>query len=169
MNFQDLSRHLTKRFGQKLTLPAEGAPEALGVAAAALVEVAQFCKSDPELQFGFLASLSGVDWNDRIEVVYHLLSYTFKHELVLKVSLDRERPELHSVESVWPTANWHERECYDLLGVNFSGHSDLRRILLPEDWVGHPLRKDYLPPTEYHGMSHTRVDPLQKEVGQNGI
>jgi NADH-quinone oxidoreductase subunit C len=94
-----------------------------------------------------------------MEVVYHLWSVTNKTSLVLKVMLPRwrdgkegELPEIPSVAGIWRTADWHEREVYDLSGVRFVDHPDLRRILCPEDWVGHPLRKDYEMPLEYHGI-----------------
>jgi NADH-quinone oxidoreductase subunit C len=94
-----------------------------------------------------------------MEVVYHLSSYTHKHRFVLKVTLPRwkgdkagELPEVPSVTGLWSTADWHEREVFDLCGVHFTGHPDLTRILLSEDWVGHPLRKDYEFPLEYHGI-----------------
>jgi NADH-quinone oxidoreductase subunit C len=99
------------------------------------------------------------DWQPHLEVVYHLSSLVTKTTLVLKVILPRwkndtpgELPEVPSVAGVWSTADWHEREVFDLSGVRFIGHPDLRRILCPEDWVGHPLRKDYEMPLEYHGI-----------------
>jgi len=113
------------------------------VAPAALVEICEYLKNDPETSFDCLSNESGVDYKDRIEVVYHLFSYKLRHLAVLKVKLPRENPSVPTLENVWNAANWMEREIYDLLGVNFEGHSDLRRILMPEDWEGHPLRKDY--------------------------
>ena len=102
---------------------------------------------------------AAVDWQPHVEVVYHLSSLVHRHRLVLKVMLPRWQddvegrlPEVPSVSDVWRTADWHEREVFDLSGVAFVGHPDLRRILLPEDWVGHPLRKDYQLPAEYHGI-----------------
>jgi len=98
-------------------------------------------------------------WKPHIEVVYHLSSIPHKHTIVVKVKVPRwkndvegELPELPTVSHVWRTADWHEREVYDLVGVQFVGHPNLRRILCPEDWVGYPLRKDYEMPLEYHGM-----------------
>ena len=98
-------------------------------------------------------------WQPHLEVVYHLWSVPNKNSLVLKVMLPRwkddqqgELPEVPSVAGVWSTADWHEREVYDLCGVRFTGHPNPRRILCPEDWVGHPLRKDYEMPLEYHGI-----------------
>jgi NADH-quinone oxidoreductase subunit C len=94
-----------------------------------------------------------------LELIYHLWSLAHRHRLVLKVRLPRWRddqpgqpPEVASVSGVWNTADWHEREVFDLSGVRFVGHRELRRILCPEDWVGYPLRKDYEMPAEYHGI-----------------
>ncbi len=162
MTFNELSEKLRTKFGDAAAPPAEGAPQAVTVPGPAIQEVARFCKEDPALDLNVLSCLAGVDRKDKIELVYHLLSYRKGHELVLKAALDRAKPEIPTVETVWKTANWHERECFDLLGVNFLGHSDLRRILLPDDWAGYPLRKDYVAPTEYHGMSSARVNPLQQ-------
>ncbi|HEV8523656.1 MAG TPA: NADH-quinone oxidoreductase subunit C [Terriglobales bacterium] len=103
-------------------------------------------KNDPELQFTFLSDITCVDWypsEPRFEVVYHLLAMARKKRLRLKVKLAGDDPHLESVTSVWRGANFFEREIYDLFGVRFSGHPNLRRILMPEDWEGHPLRKDY--------------------------
>jgi NADH-quinone oxidoreductase subunit C len=90
----------------------------------------------------------------RFELVYHLLSTVHNHRLVVKVKLAHdERPSAPTVSDLYPTANWHERECWDLMGVHFDGHPDMRRVLCAMDWVGHPLRKDYVFPKEYHGIS----------------
>ena len=108
--------------------------------------VCEFLRSDPELQFTFLSDLSGVDRfpvEPRFEVNYHLVSLERRERVRLKVRVGGDDPRVETVTSVWPTAGWHERETFDLFGVRFEGHSDLRRILLPENWEGHPLRKDY--------------------------
>jgi NADH-quinone oxidoreductase subunit C len=125
-------------------------------------KVCDFLKSSLELKFDCLSNLSGVDYpaKGHIQIVYNVFSYELGHELTLKVNADRETPVVATVETVWPAANWLEREVYDLLGVEFAGHSDLRRILLPEDWVGHPLRKDYVEAPEYHGISTVRESML---------
>jgi NADH-quinone oxidoreductase subunit C len=115
-------------------------------------EVAAFAKNDEQLQFDYLMCLSGVDYKGKLGVVYHLFSMTHKHKIVLKVEVPTDAPNVPSVESIWKTANWHEREAFDLYGINFIGHPDLRRILLPYDWEGHPLRKDYEVPEFYNGM-----------------
>jgi len=127
-----------------------------------IVEIARFLKSEPGLELEFLEDLTAVDWPKRnvIEIVYHLLSYRHRHAIVLKVELDRAAPKVSTVEGVWKAANWFEREVYDLFGVEFSGHPDLRRIMLPDDWVGHPLRKDYQDQGGWHGISSYRENPL---------
>jgi NADH-quinone oxidoreductase subunit C len=137
---------------------------------AAIVELARFLHDDPACAMDCLSNETGVDYKDRIEVVYHLFSYTHRHGCVLKVKLPRENPAVATVEEVWRAANWMEREIYDLLGVTFDGHSDLRRILMPEDWPGYPLRKDFVEPAEYHGISTVRESPIirldqQKKIG----
>ena len=111
--------------------------------------VAEFLASHPSVGHTFLSDLSSVDrfpLEPRFEVNYHLVSLDRRERLRLKVKLAGSDPMVRSVTGVWPTANWHERENYDLFGIRFDGHSDLRRILMPDDWEGHPLRKDY--PTE---------------------
>ena len=117
-----------------------------------LPELSRFLRDDRELRFDSLMCLSGVDTTKELGVVYHLFSYPLGHKFTLKVFLPREAPEVPSVSGIWPTANWHERECYDLFGIVFTGHPDLRRILLPEDWEGYPLRKDYVVQEYYHGI-----------------
>jgi len=155
---------LTAKFGDRITaFQAEALQPWAVVAAEAIDEVAAFCKLEPDLAFDNLMCLSAVDYNKetppRMEVVYHLFSYKHAHTFVLKVMLPRENPVLPTVEGVWGVANWHEREAYDLFGVVFTGHSDLRRILLPDDWEGHPLRKDWVDPEFYNGM---HVKPTQQ-------
>ncbi|MBY0525884.1 MAG: NADH-quinone oxidoreductase subunit C [Gemmataceae bacterium] len=137
-----------------------------------LIEVCTFLRDDSRLRFEMLNSISGVDYFEpdpkkapkagfepHTEVVYHLSSITHHHRAVFKLILPRwkdnkpgELPDVPSVSSLWKTANWHEREVFDLSGINFVGHPDLTRILLSDDWVGHPLRKDYEFPLEYHGI-----------------
>jgi NADH-quinone oxidoreductase subunit C len=142
------------------------------VAPAGLVDVCRYLRDEPDLRFNMLNCITAVDyfepdaakaaktgWQPHLEVVYHLWSLPHKRSLVLKVMLPRwkdgvegQLPEVPSVYGVWKTADWHEREVYDLSGVFFTDHPNLRRILCPEDWVGYPLRKDYEMPLEYHGI-----------------
>jgi NADH-quinone oxidoreductase subunit C len=112
----------------------------------ALLQVCAFLRDDPDYSFRFLADVAAVDYGDkkpRFAVVYHLLSHEHNHRLSLKAFLGEEKPEIETVTGIWETANWHEREAYDLMGIIFLNHPDLRRILLPSHWECHPLRKDY--------------------------
>lgn len=118
----------------------------LSVAPAKLSDVAQFIRFDPSLSFDFLSFLTSIDWKTHFEVVYYLVSTLHKHKLVIKVKVDdRANPEVPSVTPVWASADWQEREAFDLMGIRFQGHYNMRRILLPDDWEGFPLRKDYSP------------------------
>jgi NADH-quinone oxidoreductase subunit C len=127
-----------------------------------LIACARTLRDDPDLACDFLQNLTAVDWPkaETIEVVYHLFSYRHRHEIVVKTQVPRAQPRLPSLTSLWNNADWLEREQYDLLGVVFEGHPDLRRLLLPDDWVGHPMRKDYHEAAEYRGMPTTRPSPM---------
>jgi len=113
--------------------------------------------------FDFLQNLTAVDWikQEKIELVYHLWSYARRVGCVVKIDLPRAQPQVPSVATVWRAANWYEREQFDLLGVVFVGHPDLRRILMPADWPGHPMRKDYVEAASYNGMPTTRANTLE--------
>jgi NADH-quinone oxidoreductase subunit C len=102
-------------------------------------------KNHAELKLDYLRNLSGTDQETHLEVVYHLISLSTKRDYCVKVKTDRGLPSIPSVTAIWPTANWNEREVFDLLGVDFIGHPNMTRIMLPDDWVGYPLRKDYEP------------------------
>ena len=111
-----------------------------------LQRVAEFLVNDPGMRFAFLSDITAVDKfpiEPRFELNYHLLSLERRARLRLKVRLAGQDPVVPSMVPVWPAANWHEREAYDLMGIRFEGHPDLRRILMPDDWEGYPLRKDY--------------------------
>jgi NADH-quinone oxidoreductase subunit C len=125
-----------------------------------VVEVCTFLRDDPEFDFAMLSWLGGVDMlprEPRFEVVYGLLSLSHNARLHLKVLLPGEHPSVPTVSGVWPTAVWHEREAFDFYGIDFAGHPDLTRILLPEDWVGWPLRKDS--PLGYEEVAFTHNTP----------
>jgi NADH-quinone oxidoreductase subunit C len=125
-----------------------------------LVEVCTFLRDDPELDFAQLSWVSGLDWmprEPRFEVVYGLLSMSREFRMHLKVQVSGETPRVPTLCGVWPTADWLERETYDFYGIEFAGHGDLRRILLPEDWVGWPLRKDS--PLGYEEVAFTHNTP----------
>lgn len=116
----------------------------VSVPASKLYSLARQLRESKELNFDFLFCLTGVDYGNDLGVVYHLRSTSFGHTIVLKVrTSDREKPEFHSVADIWKTADFHEREVFDLLGIRFSGHPDLRRLFLDNSW-GFPLRKDYV-------------------------
>ncbi len=111
-----------------------------------ILDICRYLHDAPDIQMNYLADLCGVDYPGRrlrFEVVYNLYSIKFKHRLMIKVQLPESDPSVDSVVSVWKGANWHEREACDMYGIVFNGHPDLRRILMPEDWEGYPLRKDY--------------------------
>ncbi len=111
--------------------------------------------ADPSLFFDMLSCITPVDNGPAIgtiDVVYNLYSIPFNHQLGLKITVPRDQPEIASVQDIWRTANWHEREAWDMFGIKFTGHPDLRRILLPADWDGHPLRKDYKQQEYYRGV-----------------
>jgi NADH-quinone oxidoreductase subunit C len=117
--------------------------------------ICDFLYKDPLSYFDLLNCISAHDNGpeiDTMEVWYHLTSIPFEKTFILKVILNRESPSIPSVSAIWKTADWHERESFDLLGIQFENHPDLRRILLPADWEGHPLRKDYIEQEKYHGI-----------------
>jgi NADH-quinone oxidoreductase subunit C len=142
------------------------------VSAEHLLAVGKFLRDDDRCRYDHLNDLCGADYlepdqkkaakfghDPHVEVVYHLTSMTHRVQLKLKVLVSRwkndeagQLPEVPSVSGIWGIANWHEREAYDLVGIHFTGHPNLRRILCPEDWNGHALRKDYEFPLEYHGV-----------------
>lgn len=132
-------------------LELAGEPPVLYASPLAVPATARELKNSPAFLLDHLCSLTAVDYPDCMEVVYHLYSHALRHALVLKVRLKKEGaalPQTPSVVAVWPTADFQEREAYDLAGVSFSGHPDLRRILLPDDFCGHPLRKDFNLPSQ---------------------
>lgn len=110
-------------------------------------KLAEQLKNDPELAFDYLFCVTGVDWKTHLAMVYHLSSTIHRHTIVVKAKIsDRNNAEIESVYNIWATAELNEREAYDLFGIHFTNHPDLRRLFLTEDWVGYPLRKDYEDP-----------------------
>lgn len=172
MDAKAVHERLVRKFGEKITgASLEGPSPWAVVATEAIPEVASFCKTDPELAFDNLMCLSAVDYPKetppRMEVVYHILSYEHGHTFALKVHTPRDGAVVPTLENLWGVANWHEREAYDLFGIVFSGHGDLRRILLPDDWAGHPLRKDWQDPDFYNGL-HVKPTPQMAERSMAG-
>ncbi len=162
MNFETIKSLLIRKFGPGVIVDEQttGLQPALVIAADQISEVCMELRDNEQTYFDFLSCLTGVDYGveeSKFGVVYHLASIPFKSQLTLKVIKGHDRdsdilPSFKSVYNVWKTAEWHEREAYDLLGIYFEGNPDLRRILLPDDWDGYPLRKDYVAAEEYKGI-----------------
>ncbi len=174
MDIQEISRRLVEQLGDDavLAVVSDAGDPWIEVPGERVVDVGSVLRDDPALQFDHLCNLTAVDYfepdpkqqkkfghDPHLEVVYHLMSVSLKHQVVVKVKLPRWEgdqegalPSVPSVSDVWAIADWHEREAYDMMGINFIGHPSLVRILCPDDWVGHPLRKDYEFPLEYHGV-----------------
>ena len=173
MSPADIAALLEQQFGDRIKSKKLDAIDPFAVVEPAdLVDVCRFLRDDARLRFDLLNCVSGVDYLEpdpkkaakagfepHLEVVYHLSSFRHAHRFTVKVLLPRwkgdkpgQLPEVPSLTGLWGSAIWHEREVYDLSGIYFTGHPDLTRILLAEDWEGHPLRKDYVYPLEYHGI-----------------
>ena len=145
MGFEPIEK-LKDRFGDKIGGVAEFRNEwSVYVQKSDLIEVLRFLKTEPGCEFNFLSDITSVDLftqKPRFEVLYHLFSIPLKHRLRVKVKLE-DGEKVHSATVLWSAANWHEREIYDLMGILFENHPDLRRILMRDEWIGHPLRKDF--------------------------
>jgi len=160
MNLEDIKVLLTQKFGAEVIVGGEttGLQPALLIDPDRIVDVCLELRNNPNTYFDFLSCITGVDYGveaGKFGVVYHLASIPYKTQLTLKISKENDRnednlPSFPSVTSVYRTADWHEREQYDLLGIFFEGHPDLRRLLLPDDWDGYPLRKDYSTVDKYY-------------------
>ena len=154
MTAQEIYDIIKSQFGDAvLEVKIEGARDPfIKIQPEKIKEVAEYVRADERLQFDYLMCLSGVDYKGKLGVTYNLFSMVLRHKIVLKVEVPTETPNVPSIESVWKSANWHEREAFDMYGINFIGHPDMRRILCPDDWEGFPLRKDYQVPEFYNGM-----------------
>lgn len=165
MTFSEITDLLTTQFSPNIQANTQAIQPYLTVPANQLVAICQFLRDDDQLYFDLLACITGIDNGpsvdspgaDTMEVIYNLTSIPYQHNLMVKVVIPRnttgkELPTIPSVAHIWRTADWHERETFDLVGIRFENHPDLRRILLPTDWVGHPLRTDYQEQEQYHGI-----------------
>ncbi|MFI5158899.1 MAG: NADH-quinone oxidoreductase subunit C [Sphingobacteriales bacterium] len=162
MSFEGIKALLAARFGAEVIIGEEtaGLQPALLIQPDRIKDVCLELRNNPETYFDFLSCLSGVDYGveaGKFGVVYHLASIPYKTQLTLKISKENNRdladlPSFPSIVSVYRSADWHEREAYDMLGIFFEGHPDLRRILMPDDWEGFPLRKDYKNAEFYKGI-----------------
>lgn len=142
--------------------------EALIVSADHLISVARTLRDEPTLHCDYNMVITAADWIEHVDVIYYFMSYEHMHIVALKVQLPNDALEVETLSGLWESANWFEREVWDLFGVRFKDHPDLRRIMMPQDWEGHPLRKDFkhpnfvpLPeaenPATYTGMGHHRI------------
>lgn len=160
MTFSEITNLITAQFGPELIANTQNPQPYLIVPTSQLVEICQFLRDDEQLFFDLLACVTAIDNGveaNTMEVIYNLTSIPYEHNLMLKVIVPRNAegnrlPSVPSVAHLWRTADWHEREAFDLVGIHFDNHPDLRRILLPTDWVGHPLRTDYQEEEQYHGI-----------------
>lgn len=159
---EKIAQDISEKFGAEAIVNVEnsGLQPWIQPQPAFLVAICTWLRDNPDYYFDFLANITAVDYHpeERFAVVYNLSSIPHQLQLTLRIELVHGRttanlPEAPSVASVWRTADWHEREAFDLMGIFFSGHPDLRRILMPDDWDGYPLRKDYVDPETYHGIS----------------
>ena len=156
MTAQQIARVLQERFGpSKITaaLPDDKHPR-IHCDSEHFREIAEFVFADQRLKLDWLANHTGVDYvaDGKMCCVYDLWSFEHRHTFAIKVYTPRDNATIPSVADLWPAADWHEREAYDMFGIVFDGHPDLRRILCADDWEGFPLRKDYVFPREYHGI-----------------
>ena len=143
-------------FGQKvLQINLNDVPQSIEITVKENYNLFIFLRDNDRLYFDMLSSITGIDngpEGNTMEVIYNLYSIPFDLHLMVKIKIAREYAMVPTVSNIWKTANWHEREIFDLLGIRFEGHPDLRRILLPNDWEGHPLRKDDVLQERYHGI-----------------
>lgn len=140
---QALVGELNQKFGSCAEIFEDNTNQTILVSPEKIVEVMQELRDNPNYDFKVLMNLSSVDYPENFTVVYHLNSLTHLHKVTVKVQLDKANPQLPSITSVWNAASVQEREVYDLMGIVFTGHPNLKRILLADDFVGHPLRKDF--------------------------
>lgn len=155
MQALEIFERLKAEFGDSIIELQGASPsdQAVIVKPEEIKEISLFLRDSQDLYFDYLSCLSGMHYKDgSFGVVYHLFSLKHKHRIVIKALLPAENPALPTVEDVWLSADWHEREAWDMYGIVFEGHHNLIRILCPYDWEGFPLRKDYVQPEEYHGM-----------------
>ncbi|MCA5003782.1 NADH-quinone oxidoreductase subunit C [Sphingobacterium bovistauri] len=158
---ENLIKDLQSRFGESNIKVYDGSKQdTLTIDLSVLLELCHYLRDNELYYFDFLANITAVDYHpdNRFALVYNLASLVYQTQLSLRVELSVENrdkdnlPEVPSISRIWRTADWHEREAFDLMGIYFTGHSDLRRILLPDDWEGFPLRKDYEDADSYHGI-----------------
>lgn len=154
MKEEEIYKILKEKFGEKIGGFKQEAHFSVEINKESVKEIARFLRDDERLLFDHLVFITALDEEEKMKVLWCLFSYIYKHYIILKAEVSRDNPEVESVSDIWATAEWHERETYDFFGIVFKGNKDLRRILLPDDWEGYPLRKDYIPPDFYHDMDN---------------
>lgn len=176
MTPEDISSLLKEKFGDAIVAAVLDGPHPhCAISPERWPDVARFLRDDPRLNFNMLNCISAIDLlaENKLGCVYDLSTIAapdltrpvpWTHRFAVRVVTDRDHPRIPSVAAVWPAADWHEREAFDLIGIVFDGHPDPRRILCPDDWEGHPLRKDYAFPTEYHGIPATTEYELNSPI-----
>lgn len=156
---QKVSEILAAKFPSSVITPEEPHNDFIQIYSEHWKEIAQLIKTESELEFDSCQCITGVDFGieQDLEVRYNFHSMKLKHKVEIRIAVARKKPSIPSVEQVWRVADWFEREVYDMYGIRFKGHRDLRRMLLPDDWKGWPLRKDYKTPNIYNGMKVPKV------------
>ncbi len=159
MDYQQINDRIAQQFPGVVLDQEESQEQFIGLDPKNWLDVAQFLQYEQDLKFDSLECITGVDLGEdqELEVRYNLHSMIHTHKIEIRIRLPRKRPEVPSIEQVWRIGDWFEREVFDMYGIRFKGHRDLRRMLLPEDWVGWPLRKDYAMPELYHGIIIPKV------------
>jgi len=161
MEFYDIINTINTSFREGLLPTGEDVPsDFIQVSQEDWAELALFLKEHDNLKFDSLMCVTGVDEGveeQNLGIVYNLHSMTCGHKLEVRIFVPKTKPVVPSVEQIWRIADWFEREIYDMFGITFEGHRDLRRILLPEDWEGYPLRKDYIFPESWHGIKVSKM------------
>lgn len=163
MDVRGFKELIEGEFGAETVLAVNesSTPHTIEVDVQHVARVLAFLQANDQTYFDMLSCLTAIDNGtaaNTMEVIYNLYSIPLEHSLMIKVTLDREKPEIDSVVHLWRAADWHEREAFDLFGVKFLNHPDLRRILMPDDWEGHPMREGYIEPEEYRGMKTIREE-----------
>jgi len=167
MTIPEIYSLLKERFSEtELELEEIIAAPVIRVQTDALVDISIFLRDNETLLFDSLMCLSGLETTEELQTIYHLYSNKHAHKVILRCGGSKEEEVIiPTVCEIWPTAEWHEREAYDLFGIHYADHPDLRRILNPDDWEGHPLCKDYIPQEVWHGIPLTATSPEQRNNG----
>lgn len=163
MTVEEFKNLIDSKLGEEVVLSIDdiSTPQALVIESDKVLPVMDVLKDNESSFCDLLSCLTTIDNGPEVntmEVIYNLYSIPLEHSVMIKTTISRENPEIETVSHLWKTADWHEREAYDLFGIKFNNHPDLRRILMPADWEGHPMLKDYEEPATYRGMKTIREE-----------